>query len=832
MKKSKDIIKFINQARKKNNYKWEKEGQEILSKINSNNYDKSELKSILSILFLTEDIPNDFIPKLWLTSTKIEEKIKSNKDQYKKLIKAYDILIKNEHPLYLFLENKIGMDLNRSFDKKKVVYTDDNINQLKNILHAFTVRNVSLNYCQGYNTITALLLSMTKFKEEESYYLFQILMEEIIPYDYYLLGIGIEAETTIINKLLEKYEPDILTYFNTKEGADLILYGLISQFITSLFTFKMDSNITLFFYNIIFGFYSLEKNKKDIFFYFYKIILAIFKTLKPELLKCKKDEQLNDIINFEKLNKDKIQSIFYYTLYDESKNGFDIEYAAKIRKECIDNVVKRKTLKFKYENKKGLKCNINYPVCLEEYNMESKFYLSPYHSKGIDTNKNNINNIIINDEDDESILKDIIIERRKHFCQIKSIKTKYNYTWEKEGKEIIEKINNDNNYNKSEYKDILSTLFLKEAIPNNMIPSLWKSCTKLSEIINKNKGQYPKYIKAFNILIKNKHPFYLYIEEKIAKDLNRTFAEYKVSSDEIYKLKNILQAFCVRNSSINYCQGLNGIVSRLLIMMNFEEEECFYLFLIMLENILPYDYYLFGIGVEAELNIINKLLDKYEPELMKYLYDLNGISIVYGIIMKFVTSVFTFKVGINLTNILYNIFFGFYLIEEKQENLFFYFYKIILAIFKVYKDDIFRCKDLKSINELFNFEKEISKDYIERIIYYTLFESKTDFDINEVKIIRQNEVNKIIEKRETKFNFTNEKNIKCNLNYPLCIEEYNHPSPIELQVTYKNNRDKDEEKEEEEEDINNNIKIDNEISGDGILKDIIVERRKHYCQNK
>ena len=267
-------------------------------------------------------------------------------------------------------------------------------------------------------------------------------------------------------------------------------------------------------------------------------------------------------------------------------------------------------------------------------------------------------------------------------------------------------------------------------------------------------------------------------------------------------------------------------------MMNFEEEECFYLFLIMLENILPYDYYLFGIGVEAELNIINKLLDKYEPELMKYLYDLNGISIVYGIIMKFVTSVFTFKVGINLTNILYNIFFGFYLIEEKQENLFFYFYKIILAIFKVYKDDIFRCKDLKSINELFNFEKEISKDYIERIIYYTLFESKTDFDINEVKIIRQNEVNKIIEKKETKFNFTNEKNIKCNLNYPLCIEEYNHPSPIELQVTYKNNRDKDEEKEEEEEDINNNIKIDNEISGDGILKDIIVERRNHYCQNK
>ena len=104
MKKIKDVIKFINQTRKKNNYHWNKEGEELIFKINNNKYEKSELKNILSILLLTEEIPNDFISKLWLSSTKIKENINNNKDQYIKLLKGYDILIKNKHPFYLYLD--------------------------------------------------------------------------------------------------------------------------------------------------------------------------------------------------------------------------------------------------------------------------------------------------------------------------------------------------------------------------------------------------------------------------------------------------------------------------------------------------------------------------------------------------------------------------------------------------------------------------------------------------------------------------------------------------------------------------------------------------------
>ena len=107
MKKNKEVIKFINQTRKKHNYHWEKEGEEFIEKLESKKFDRKELKNILSILLITEDIPIDFVPKLWLTSGQIKQKIENNKGQYQKLIKAFDILLKNEHPLYHYVKDKI-----------------------------------------------------------------------------------------------------------------------------------------------------------------------------------------------------------------------------------------------------------------------------------------------------------------------------------------------------------------------------------------------------------------------------------------------------------------------------------------------------------------------------------------------------------------------------------------------------------------------------------------------------------------------------------------------------------------------------------------------------
>ena len=825
MKKPKDVIKFIKDLKKKYNYHWEKEGKEIIQAINDKNINKPELKKILSILLITEEIPNDMIFNFWLTCSGAKDEIEKNKGQYQKLIKAFNILINKKHPFYLYMQKKMSVDLNRSFNCKN---TDENIIQLKNILSAFTVRDVTLNYCQGLNTIVAYILQKTNFKEEESFYLFLKLMENILPYDYYLFGIGVEAELNIINILLEKYEPDLMKHLKKFE-SNMIIYSILTQFVTSLLIFKIDRNITNILFNCFFGFYLLENNKKDTFFYFYKIILAIFKILKPDLMKYKNMQKIYETFTLDKEHKlEEIQFIIYYTLFDESKNKFDINHAKKIRAEEIEKVIKTKILKFNYKNEDNIECNIIYPLCIEEYNYILPLQLNVTYEK-ISNNKdkigdNNINKIIIDEEDDESILKDIIVERRKHFCHLKKIKDKYNYSWEKEGKEIIQKIN-DKNINKEELKKILSVLLLNEYdIPQDILLEFWLKCSGAEEIMSKNKGQYKKLVKAFNILIKNKHPFYLFLEHKISVDLNRSFnySKNKIKPENINQLRDILYAFSVRNTSINYCQGLNGIVAYLLQMTNFKEEESFYLFLNLMENILPYEYYLYAIGIEAELNVLNKILDKYEPDLIKFLNDNQCSILLFGILTKFITSLLIFKINEKITNFAFNCFFGFALLEEKGDA-FYYFHKISLSIIRMLKPDLMKCKNYQEVNEILKLENKLKKEDIENMIYYTLFdESENKLDIDYVKQLRQEEIKKIMENKKANFKVKKEGDIKCNTNYPICIEELNNPSPIELNVNYKSLNDKG-----EGDDIN---KINEEENDDDVLKEIIVERRKHFCQ--
>ena len=829
MKKPKEIIKFVNEIKKKYKYQWEKEGNEIIQNIEQNKINKEEFKKILSILLITEDIPAHIFPNFWVTFSGAKEEMKKNKGQYKKLVKAFNILVKNKHPFFLYMERKMSIDLDRSFKYQKEKITKENINQLRDILKAFIVRDVSLNYCQGLNVIVAYFLYKTNYNEEESFYLFLRLMENILPYDYYLNGIGVEAELNILNILLEKYEPDLVKHLNKINGY-MVVYTILTQFITSLLIFKTNENITNILFNCFFGFALLE-NKEDIFFYFYKVILSIFKILKNDLMKSKTMEQINNIVNLEKeMKKENIEIILYYTLFDESKYKLDIEYIRKLRKQEVNKIIENKTYKFNFQNNNNIECNINYPLCIEECNISSPPEMNVVYRSLDDINEekndDNINNInIINDDDvnEEKILKDIIIERRRHYCLIKQIKKKYNYHWEKEGQEIIKKMEEEEKINKEEIKNILSVLLLTENIPQDLLTKFWLSMSGANSIMKKNKGQYKKLVKAFNILIKNKHPFYLYLEKKASVDLKRSFnhKNKEIKEENINQLRDILYAFIVRNASINYCQGLNSIVGYLLEMTNFKEEESFYLFLNLIENILPIDYYLFAIGVEAELNILNRLLEIYIPKLYNHLNSIGAGPILFSTLTKFITSLLIFQTDRNITNFVFNCFFGFSLLENKEDR-FLYFYKIILSIFKIYNDDLIKCKDMKEVNEIFKFDKPIKKEYIEGIIYNTLFdEFKKKFDVNLVKNLRKEEIDKIIKNKKAKFKFKNENNIKCNINYPICIEECNIYSPIELNIIYRSMNEKDE----------NNF-IDDDESEENILKNIIVERRKHYCEEK
>ena len=57
-------------------------------------------------------------------------------------------------------ENQIQLDLERTFPNDPFFQEQKNILKLKNILIAFTRRNTTLGYCQGFNFIAGKILKV------------------------------------------------------------------------------------------------------------------------------------------------------------------------------------------------------------------------------------------------------------------------------------------------------------------------------------------------------------------------------------------------------------------------------------------------------------------------------------------------------------------------------------------------------------------------------------------------------------------------------------------------------------------------------------------------
>jgi hypothetical protein len=86
---------------------------------------------------------------------------------------------------------------------------------------------------------------------------------------------------------------------------------------------------------------------------------------------------------------------------------------------------------------------------------------------------------------------------------------------------------------------------------------------------------------------------------EIEKDVRRTFGSgynpEKLEND-ISRMRNVLNAFGLRNPIVGYCQGFNYIVARML-AAELTEEECFWLMCQIIESLLPLDFYAKMIGL-------------------------------------------------------------------------------------------------------------------------------------------------------------------------------------------------------------------------------------------
>ena len=92
--------------------------------------------------------------KLWLVSTLAKKELKNNPDYYKYLTKKFPVEIVSP------FEEIIKLDLHRTFPTDDFFKDEKTLAKLKNVLLAYSRRNVTLGYCQGFNFIVGRIMKV------------------------------------------------------------------------------------------------------------------------------------------------------------------------------------------------------------------------------------------------------------------------------------------------------------------------------------------------------------------------------------------------------------------------------------------------------------------------------------------------------------------------------------------------------------------------------------------------------------------------------------------------------------------------------------------------
>jgi len=261
---------------------------------------------------------------------------------------------------------------------------------------------------------------------------------------------------------------------------------------------------------------------------------------------------------------------------------------------------------------------------------------------------------------------------------------------------------------------------------------------------------------------------------QIDLDLRRTFPNEEQVMDENFQksLRNVLICYTTRNTSVGYCQGMNFVVSRLLLIMR-DEEQTFWLFLQIMENIVSLIYYADLTGIIIETTLIETLLPIYLPELVDFLEKNNFTLTVSNFIHKWMVCIFTQTLKIEMVYTFLDFFF-----MDGCSSLI----KNSLYIFASIQEEIM---SQDSFEEIYLVLTEVENKIVNpREMIYYLYEK--NFDFTEQQIINlRNILSKPIRNKlkngellstakrtwDENRELLKKRNINCDPNWPFCLYE-------------------------------------------------------------
>ena len=414
------------------------------------------------------------------------------------------------------------------------------------------------------------------------------------------------------------------------------------------------------------------------------------------------------------------------------------------------------------------------------------------------------------------------------------------YTWEKEGLELMENLDNKISFSSKE-NYILMQLFKNDTIPKKYHPKIWLISSGAKRQMLNNKNYYNNLLNGYFSEIPSS------FEKQIDLDIPRTFNDLEKYKNKtlIKKLKNVLITFTRRNITIGYCQGFNFIIAKFLEIYNENEEEVFWLFCQLIEVIFPSDYYLTLSGVLTDTTILNEIIQMKYPNLEPSLQ------------INFYNSIIIFLTALFINNVNEETLFTIY--DSLFLNGSITIFKSILFILDYYKQKYDSLKETLELNELKNYNQKIMSEipyYYVNKLRNLLFDyhKEYEFTMNTLNK-KRNEIRKITEKeiqlnyKNKKFNEEQKNNVlrmnsyisleknECDLDWPLCIYDRKYrfenvdyfvfkvldePNLIDNYYFEDCNN-----KTINDENINSNY---NDIKEKAIIyKNLLIERRNHLC---
>jgi hypothetical protein len=150
-----------------------------------------------------------------------------NPEYYKTILNNYPV-----NPLSDKSETQISLDIYRTFPEDEN-FRKEKIDSLKNILIAYSRRNCSLGYCQGFNYIVGKLLKVVK-NEENAFWIFTQIIENILPINYYYDSVGIIIDNNILFEKLERTNRSLMVHFKNNK-FELMIKNILYKWLICLF---------------------------------------------------------------------------------------------------------------------------------------------------------------------------------------------------------------------------------------------------------------------------------------------------------------------------------------------------------------------------------------------------------------------------------------------------------------------------------------------------------------------------------------------------------------------------------------------------------------------